>query len=71
MVECFKRFSGNTHHVMDCFPSVHVGMAVKSARQTLPRTLMPVINSMLANMSGLGFNGLFLGVTLMESWGML
>jgi len=51
---------------MDCFPSVHVGMAVKSARQTLPRTLMPVIDSMLAEMGGLGFIDLFLGVTLTD-----
>jgi len=41
-------------------------MAIKSARQTLPRTLMPVIDSMLAKMHGLGFIGLFLCVMLMD-----
>ena len=36
--------------------------AVKSAREKLPATLMPVVDSMLAEMGGLGFIGLVLGV---------
>lgn len=36
--------------------------AVKSAREKLPSTLMPVVDSMLAEMGGLGFIGLVLGI---------
>lgn len=35
---------------------------VKSAREKLPPTLLPVVDSMLGEMGGLGFIGLFLGV---------
>jgi hypothetical protein len=40
--------------------------AVKSTREKLPATLMPVVDSMLAEMSGLGFIGLFLGVVVTD-----
>ena len=39
---------------------------VKSAREKLPATLMPVVDSMLAEMGGLGFIGLFLGVLVTD-----
>lgn len=40
--------------------------AVKSTREKLPATLVPVVDSMLAEMSGLGFIGLFLGVVVTD-----
>jgi len=37
---------------------------IKTTREKLPATLMPVVDSMLAEMGGLGFVGLFLGVVV-------
>jgi hypothetical protein len=37
---------------------------IKVSRETLPATLAPVVDSMLAEMGGLGFIGLFLGVVV-------
>jgi len=39
---------------------------VKTVRERIPQTLFPVIDSMLAEMAGLGFVGLFLGVVVVD-----
>ena len=40
--------------------------AVASARHALPETLQPVVDSMLVEMGGLGFIGLFLSITVVD-----
>ncbi|KAL7575202.1 hypothetical protein ACA910_018689 [Epithemia clementina (nom. ined.)] len=40
--------------------------AVNSARRSLPETLQPVVDSMLVEMGGLGFVGLFLSITVVD-----
>ena len=39
---------------------------IKSARSALPDTIQPVVDSMLVEMGGLGFIGLFLSITVIE-----
>jgi len=40
--------------------------AVKEARERLPKEVLPVVDSMLSEMGGLGFIGLFLGVVVTD-----